>query len=194
MSFAASAAKEPRACAPCSSVRGSWQKRRSISAPPARRLHGGPLARGGPVPVATGSRRPDGKRAAVGEAAQAAETEACSGRQVVQAVAERHRPGRGSAGAGVGERLRRRRGFRRRAEARGPRGGAGQRRSGGSGVLPGRAAGSRGRRGRRARRSAPRRRARPGRAGERRSQCRSPKTSNRLTRRAYPARAVSSFS
>jgi hypothetical protein len=43
-------------------------------------LQGGPLARGGPVPVATGSRRPDGKRAAVGEAAQAAETEACSGR------------------------------------------------------------------------------------------------------------------
>ena len=68
-------------------------------------LHGSPLACGGPVPVATGSRRPDGKRAAVGEAAQAAKVEACSGRQVVQAVAEPHGPRRGSAGAGVGERL-----------------------------------------------------------------------------------------
>jgi hypothetical protein len=68
-------------------------------------LQGGPLARCGAVPVATGSRRPYGKRAAVGEAAQTSETEAGSGRQVVQAVAERHRPGRGSAGAGVGERL-----------------------------------------------------------------------------------------
>ena len=65
----------------------------------------GPLARGGPVPVATGSRRPGGKRAAIGEIAQATKTEACSGRQVVQAKAERHRPGRRSAGAGVGERL-----------------------------------------------------------------------------------------
>jgi Uncharacterized protein conserved in bacteria (DUF2188) len=35
--LAASAAKGPRACLPCSSVRGSWQKRRSISPPPARR-------------------------------------------------------------------------------------------------------------------------------------------------------------
>jgi hypothetical protein len=68
-------------------------------------LEDGPLVRGSPVPVATGSSRPDGKRTAVGETAQAAETETCSCRQVVDAVAERHRPGRVSAGAGVGERL-----------------------------------------------------------------------------------------
>ena len=104
-SFAANAAKEPRACAPRSSVRGSWQKRRSISPPPARRLQGGPLASDGPVPVATRPRRPDGKRAAVGETAQAPETEACSGRQMVQAVAERYRADPGSASVGAGERL-----------------------------------------------------------------------------------------
>ncbi len=68
-------------------------------------LQGGPLARGGPVPVATGSRRPGGKCAAVGETAQAAETEACSGRQVVHAEAERDRAGRGGARVGAGERL-----------------------------------------------------------------------------------------
>jgi hypothetical protein len=43
-------------------------------------LQRGPLSRGGAVPVATGSSRPRGECAAVGEAAQAAETEACSGR------------------------------------------------------------------------------------------------------------------
>ena len=68
-------------------------------------LEGGPLERDGPVPVATGSTRPDRKRAAVGETAQATKTEACSGRQVVQAEAERHRAGRGSASVGAGERL-----------------------------------------------------------------------------------------
>jgi hypothetical protein len=65
------------------------------------------LDRGGTEPAATGTGLPDGTRAAVGETAQAAETEACSGRQVVQAEAERHRPPRrGSAGVGEGERLR----------------------------------------------------------------------------------------
>lgn len=68
-------------------------------------LQGGPLACRGPVPVASGSSRPGGRRATVGEAAQPAEPEARSGRQMVQAEAERHRSGRGSAGAGVGERL-----------------------------------------------------------------------------------------
>ncbi len=66
---------------------------------------GGPLACGGPVPVTSGSRRPDGQRATVGEAAQPAEPEARSSRQVVQTEAERHRSGRGRAGAGIGERL-----------------------------------------------------------------------------------------
>jgi hypothetical protein len=66
-------------------------------------LEGGLLARGGPVPVATGSRRPGGKRAAVGETAQAAETEACSGRKVVQAEAERHGAGGVCVGLGAGE-------------------------------------------------------------------------------------------
>jgi hypothetical protein len=59
-----------------------------------------PLARGGPVPVATGARRPGRKRASVGETAQATETEACPGREVVQTEAERHGAGGGSAGAG----------------------------------------------------------------------------------------------
>ena len=69
-------------------------------------LHSVPLARDNPEPVTTGPpRRPDGERAAVGEAAQPAETEACSGRQVVQPEAERDRAGRGRAGAGVGERV-----------------------------------------------------------------------------------------
>jgi hypothetical protein len=66
---------------------------------------GGSFERGGPVPAAPAPRRPGGKRAAVGEAAQAAETEASSGRQVVQAEAERHRAGRGLAVAGARERL-----------------------------------------------------------------------------------------
>src|SRR5262249_35227388 len=65
-------------------------------------LQRGPLARGGTVPVATAS---DGKRAAVGETAQAAEPEARSGRQVVQTEAERHRAGGGAARAGARERL-----------------------------------------------------------------------------------------
>jgi hypothetical protein len=68
-------------------------------------LKGSPLERGRPVPAASGSRRPDAKRAAVRETAQATETEARSGRQVVQAEAERHRARRGSAGVGAGERL-----------------------------------------------------------------------------------------
>jgi hypothetical protein len=68
-------------------------------------LQGGPLQCGGPVPVATGLRRPGGKRAAVGKTAQTADPEACSGRQVVQAEAERHRAGGGGAGIGLGERL-----------------------------------------------------------------------------------------
>jgi hypothetical protein len=68
-------------------------------------LRGGPLARGGPVPVGTGSRGPDGKRAAVGETAQTPVPEACSGGQVVQAEAEWHGAGRRNAGAGAGERF-----------------------------------------------------------------------------------------
>ena len=65
-------------------------------------LKGGPLARSRPEPVAAGMGY---WRAAVGQTAQAAETEPCSGRQVVQAEAESHRAGRGGAGVGVGERL-----------------------------------------------------------------------------------------
>lgn len=43
-----------------------------------------------PVPAATGV---SDRRAAVGQTAQAAKTEPCSGRQVVQAEAEPHQPG-----------------------------------------------------------------------------------------------------
>ena len=68
-------------------------------------LQGGPLARGRPVPVATRSRRPGWKCAAVGETAQAAETETCSGREVVHAEAERDRAGGGGARVGVRERF-----------------------------------------------------------------------------------------
>ena len=64
-------------------------------------LAGRPLDRGGPVPAATNSRRPGGKRATVGKTAHTAETEACPGRQVVQAEAERHRAGCGGAGTGA---------------------------------------------------------------------------------------------
>jgi hypothetical protein len=63
-----------------------------------------PLARCSTVPVATGSPWSDGKRAAIGEAAQAAEPEARSGRQVVQAGSERHRAEGGGAGSGTCER------------------------------------------------------------------------------------------
>jgi hypothetical protein len=68
-------------------------------------FEGGPLARGRPVPVATGPRRPITICAAVGETTQAAEPEASSRRQVVQAEAERHWARRGPAGAGAGERF-----------------------------------------------------------------------------------------
>jgi transposase InsO family protein len=68
-------------------------------------LDRGPLVRNGPVPVAIGSTRPDRKRATVGETAQATKTEACSARHVVQAEAERHKPGHRRAVAGRGERL-----------------------------------------------------------------------------------------
>ena len=64
-----------------------------------------PLACDSAVPAAISPRGPDWKRAAVGEAAQAAETEACSRTQVVQAVTERHRPACGITGASAGERL-----------------------------------------------------------------------------------------
>src|SRR5262245_10987420 len=64
-------------------------------------LERSPFAGGG-MPVASGS---DGKGAAVGEAAQVAEPEACSGRQVVQTETERHRPGGGAAGPGARERI-----------------------------------------------------------------------------------------
>jgi hypothetical protein len=74
-------------------------------ASPGEAIQGGALARSGPVPVAPTARRPDGKRTAVGETAEATETEPCSSRQVVQAEAERHRAGGENAGAGVGERL-----------------------------------------------------------------------------------------
>jgi hypothetical protein len=65
-------------------------------------LKGGPLVRSGPEPAATGMRD---WRAAVGQTAQAAEMEPCSGRQVVQAEAEPHRAGRAGPGVGAGERL-----------------------------------------------------------------------------------------
>ena len=68
-------------------------------------LEGGPLASDGAVPVGTRPGRPDGTRAAVGETAQAPKTEACSGRQMVQAVAERYGADPGSASVGAGERL-----------------------------------------------------------------------------------------
>src|SRR5262245_30130406 len=68
-------------------------------------LQGGPLARGGTMPVATSRTRSDGKGAAVGETAQAAEPEARSGRQVVNTETERHRAGGGAAGLGARERL-----------------------------------------------------------------------------------------
>ena len=68
-------------------------------------LEGCPLARGGPVPVATCSRRPGAKRAAVAETAQAAEPEACSVRQVVQAEPERDRARGVTARARACERL-----------------------------------------------------------------------------------------
>src|SRR5262249_29341442 len=68
-------------------------------------LQGGPLACGGTVPVATGAAWSGGKRAAVGETAQAAEPEACAGRQVVQTETEWHRAGSEAARAGARERL-----------------------------------------------------------------------------------------
>ena len=68
-------------------------------------LEGGTLECGRPVPVATGSTWPCRKGAAVGETAQATKTKARSGRQVVQAEAERHGAGRGSASVGARERV-----------------------------------------------------------------------------------------
>src|ERR1044071_3240845 len=102
-SFAASAAKGPCACAPCSSVRGSWQRDVDPAAA-SKVLQHAPLARDGPKPVATRDRHADRRRASVGETVQATEAEACSGREVVETEAERYRAGGGSAGAG--ERLR----------------------------------------------------------------------------------------
>jgi hypothetical protein len=66
---------------------------------------GGTLERDGSVPVATRSTRPCGKRAAVGETPQVTKTEACSGRQVMQAEAERYRAGRARSTARACERL-----------------------------------------------------------------------------------------
>jgi hypothetical protein len=57
------------------------------------KLERGALERGGPVPAAIGPTPPHGKRTAVGETAQAAEPEACSGGQVMEAEAQPHRPG-----------------------------------------------------------------------------------------------------
>jgi hypothetical protein len=57
-------------------------------------LKGGPLERSRPEPAATGV---GAWRAAVGQTAQAAEPEPCSGRQVVQAEAEPHRANRRSS-------------------------------------------------------------------------------------------------
>jgi hypothetical protein len=68
-------------------------------------LHGRAFTRGGAVPVATGLPRSDGKRAAVGETAQAAEPEACPGRQVVETETERDGAGDRAAGLGLRERL-----------------------------------------------------------------------------------------
>ncbi len=90
-------------------VRALLQRSRVVAeeevdlAPAGEALQDGPLARGGPMPVAAGSRRPGAERAAVGEAAQAAEKEACSGRQVMQAEPKRHRPRGVYVGAGAGE-------------------------------------------------------------------------------------------
>jgi hypothetical protein len=103
-------------------------------------LVGCPLERGGPIPAAGGSRRPDAKRAAVGEAPQAAEPEARSARQVVQAEPSGTGPGVGlrawasasaSAWSWFPSTSRSSRPARRRR----------RRRSGGSGAVPGRAAG-----------------------------------------------------
>ena len=69
------------------------------------KLERGALERGRPVPAAIGPTPPHGKRTAVGETAQAAEPEACSGGQVMEAEAQRHRPGNGCVLAGAGERL-----------------------------------------------------------------------------------------
>jgi predicted RNA-binding Zn ribbon-like protein len=69
------------------------------------KLEPGALDRGRPVPAAIGPTPPHGKRTAVGETAQAAEPEACSGGQVMEAEAQRHRPGSGCVRAGAGERL-----------------------------------------------------------------------------------------
>src|SRR5919199_939091 len=99
-SFAASAANGPRACVPCSSVRGSWQKRKVDLVAAGEALKGGPLERDRPEPAGTGV---GDWRAAVGQAAQAPEAEPCSGLQVVQAEAEPHRAGRADAGVGAGE-------------------------------------------------------------------------------------------
>src|SRR5262249_49265020 len=65
----------------------------------------GPVGRGGTGPGAPALPGSEGKRAAGGETAQAAEPEARSGRQVVQTEAERHRAGGGAARAGARERL-----------------------------------------------------------------------------------------
>jgi hypothetical protein len=68
-------------------------------------LEGGPLERSSPEPIATGSTQLDGSRAAVSETAQAAQTEPCAGRQVVQPEPERHRASDAVAVAGAGKRL-----------------------------------------------------------------------------------------
>ena len=69
------------------------------------KLERGALERGRPVPAAIGPTPPHGKRTAVGETAQAAEPEACSGGQVMEAESQPHRPGSGCVRAGAGERL-----------------------------------------------------------------------------------------
>jgi hypothetical protein len=69
------------------------------------KLERGALERGRPAPAAIGPTPPHGKRTAVGEAAQAAEPEACSRGQVMEAETQRHRAGRGCVLAGAGEHL-----------------------------------------------------------------------------------------
>ena len=71
-------------------------------AAPGEALEGGPLERSSPMPAAAGV---GDWRPAVGQTAQATETEPRSRRQMVQAEPEPHRAGHAGPGVGAGERL-----------------------------------------------------------------------------------------
>jgi hypothetical protein len=87
-------------------VRGSWQKKEDVDlATRGEALDDGAFVRDASVPFATDSTPSGRERAPVGETPQAAEPEACSGRQVVQAESERYRAGGGAACLGARERL-----------------------------------------------------------------------------------------